>query len=84
MLPIEEVTLGCSYEELTAVRVGTGVGLEDAKIRKTTTWTAVPLTEDLNPYASPGSFRPDNRLSTDRQIRNYVGTNREILPIYRE
>lgn len=27
MLPIEEVTLGCSYEELTAIRVWTGVGL---------------------------------------------------------
>lgn len=66
MLPIEEVTLGCSYEELTAVRVWTGVGLEGVKIRKTTTWGAVPSTGDLDPYASLGSFRPNNRLSTGR------------------
>lgn len=36
MLPIEEVALGCSYEELTAIRVWTGVSLEDVRMSKTT------------------------------------------------
>jgi hypothetical protein len=64
MLPVEEITLVCSYEELTPIRVWTGVCLKDVKLCKKTTWTSVPSIEDLGPYASPGSFRPDKRLST--------------------
>lgn len=63
MLPVEEVTLGCGYEELTPIRVWTGVGLEDIEMRKTTTRETVPSTGDQGPYASPGSFRPNKRLS---------------------
>lgn len=64
VLPVEEVTLGCSYKELTPIRVWTGVSLKDVKMRMKLTWTAVPLTEDQGPYASPGSFRPNRGLNT--------------------
>ena len=64
MLPVEEVALGCGYKELTPIRVWTGVSLGNVKMRGKPTWTAVPSTEDLDPYASPGSFRPNEWLST--------------------
>jgi len=83
MLPIEEVTLGCSYEELTPIRAWTGVCLEDVEMRKTTTRGTVPSTGDLRPYASLGSFRPNKMLSTPHH-RHRVATNREVLPVYRE
>lgn len=65
MFPVEEITLIRCYEELTTIRVWTGVSLEKCvELRKTTSWVTLPSTGDLGQYASPGSFRPDERLST--------------------
>ena len=71
---------------LTAVRVGSGIGLFQSEQPNSSTLRYSPLTEVRDPCASPGNFRPKRRrrkLSGGRTTGERK-THWELVAIYRE
>ena len=85
MLPVEEFALVCGYEELTAIRVWTGVGLQSVGVCKKTIQIAYHRQKTCaRMFLLEIFILCRTEYPTVSHNKHCALTNREVLSVYRE